>query len=218
MPTLVGNLHPVLPRNRCKLHNRIELSSFWVYIADCFEKEVRIMELLDVCSLETWAALENEIYRRSELNPAVYNTEGIRIQQNHRWPNRLCPEIKATSKGQSFICATAHMNLAIMARESREPVIEECDAGMVKLVVPIFVEDTFLGAVGGCGKILGDGEVDTFLINKITEIEEERVERLAGEVPSITVQKAQELAAFIEERIGQIVAAFAARRQAGGGS
>jgi ligand-binding sensor protein len=76
------------------------------------------MELVDLCPLETWAALEDEIYERSGLNPAVYDIAGVRINPRPRWPNRLCPEIKANPKGQSFICATAHMNMANQARQS----------------------------------------------------------------------------------------------------
>jgi len=37
------------------------------------------------------------------------------------------------------------MNIAAQAMRSRETVIEECDAGMIKLVVPIFLEDEFIG-------------------------------------------------------------------------
>jgi ligand-binding sensor protein len=163
------------------------------------------MHLLDVCPLETWISLENDIYERSGLNASVYDTAGIRINANHRWPNRLCPEIKARPKGQSFICATAHMNIANMARESRSPVIEECDAGMLKLVVPIFVQDTFIGSAGGCGLLLEEGEVDSFLVNKITDIEEERVESLAQGIPALTMDKAQELGRFIQQRIESLV-------------
>ena len=163
------------------------------------------MELLDVCPLETWVSLENDIYERSGLNASVYDTAGIRINGHHRWPNQLCPEIKATSKGQSFICATAHMNIAIMAKESRAAVIEECDAGMLKLVVPIFVRDTFIGSAGGCGLLLDQGEVDSFLVNKITEIDEARVEALAQGIPALTLEKARELAEFVQQRIEAIV-------------
>lgn len=170
------------------------------------------MELTDICALETWAALENEIYERSGLNPAVYNTQGIRINSNHRWPNRLCPEIKAVPKGQSFICATAHMNLANMARDSRQPVIEECDAGMVKLVVPIFVNGTYLGTAGGCGMILDGGEVDTFLVNKITDLEEETIEQLSEGMPAIAMQAAQALAEFVQQRIDGIVSDYMAHQ------
>jgi ligand-binding sensor protein len=170
------------------------------------------MELTDICPRETWLDLENEIYDRSGFNPAIYNIHGIRLNANPRFPNRLCPEIKAIPKGQSFICATAHMNIANMAKESHQPVIEECDAGLVKLVVPIFVNNTFLGAAGGCGLILDEGEVDIFLINKITEMPEDKIERLFQGMPSITITAAQALATFIQKRIDDIVSDYLARQ------
>jgi len=163
------------------------------------------MELFDLCSLETWQSLEDEIRSRTGLNAAVFNIEGMRIIPIAQWPNKLCPEIKANPKGQSFICATAHMNIAILARESKAPVIEECDAGMIKLVVPILVEREFVGAVSGCGMLLDDGEVDTFLVNKITGMEEAYLENLAAGIPAITMKEAQDIGRFIQEQLAQIV-------------
>ncbi len=163
------------------------------------------MELLDLCPLETWEALEEEIRDRSGLNAAVFDTQGIRIIPPLKWPNRLCPEIKADPKGQSFICATAHMNLANQARDSREPVIEECDAGMLKLVVPIYAGDEFVGAVSGCGLLLDEGEADAFLVNKITGMPEERVEELAAGTAAISHDEAQALCRLIQERVKSIV-------------
>jgi len=170
------------------------------------------MELLDVCPLETWVSLENEIYERSGLNAAVYDIAGIRIHAKPRWPNRLCPEIKATPKGQSFICATAHMNMANMAKQSQAPVIEECDAGMLKLVVPIFVNGNFLGSAGGCGLLSDEGEVDSFLVNKMTDIDEQRVNDLSRGIPILSLEKAQGVAQFVQKRIETIVNDYLAGR------
>jgi ligand-binding sensor protein len=169
------------------------------------------MQLLDICPLETWKALEAQIRRRSGLNAAVFNLQGIRIIPTAQWPNRLCPEIKADPKGQSFICATAHMNIAIQAKEAHAPVIEECDAGMLKLVVPIFVGDEFLGAVSGCGLLLDDGQVDTFLVNKITGLAEDHLEDLAARIGALSMAQAQELSRFIQAQLEKIVAAHAAK-------
>ncbi|WP_319407364.1 PocR ligand-binding domain-containing protein [uncultured Desulfosarcina sp.] len=168
------------------------------------------MELLDLCPLETWKTLEDDIRERTGLNAGVFSTEGIRIIPPAVWPNPLCPEIKANPKGQSFICATAHMNIANLAKASREPVIEECDAGMVKLVVPIFSGDEFVGTVSGCGLLLDDGVADTFLVNKITGIEEAALKKLATSIPAISMEKAREISRFIQERVGRIVAAYQA--------
>ena len=99
------------------------------------------------------------------------------------------------------------MNIAAMAMKQRQAVIEECDAGMIKMVVPIFYESEFVGAVGACGFVLDDGEVDSFLINKMTEIDEEKVEQLADGTPAITTAKAEELSKYISEQIEEIISA-----------
>lgn len=166
------------------------------------------MKLTDMLPLEEWVEFEKGIHRRYGMDVNVFNTDGIRISDFKQWVNKLCPAVKATDKGQSFICAVAHMNLATQARQTRKPVIEECDAGLVKIVVPIFLDDHFIGAVGACGLLLDEGEADTFLVNKITDIDEERVELLSADIGRISSQKAEALAGDVSERIAKIVAAY----------
>ena len=135
----------------------------------------------------------------------MFNIDGIRISEHKAWVNKLCPAIKATEKGQSFICAVAHMNLATMAKNRSKAVVEECDAGLVKIVVPIFANNTFIGAVGACGLLMQDGEVDSFLINKIAEIDEDKIDTLSQGINSISNDKIEELIAFIESRLSEIL-------------
>jgi ligand-binding sensor protein len=169
------------------------------------------MKLTDLLPLEQWIALEKEIHRRSGLDTNVFGTDGVRISDFKAWVNRLCPAIKATDKGQAFICAVAHMNLAAQARNTCAPVIEECDAGLMKLVVPIFVKGEFIGAVGACGALLDEGEIDDFMINKTTDIDEQTIESLSSGIPVIKTGDAEELANFIRARIGEIVADYESR-------
>ena len=163
------------------------------------------MKLTDILPLDRWIELEKEINARFGLDSNVFDTNGVRISDFKKWANKLCPEIKATDKGQSFICAVAHMNIANQAMKGREAVIEACDAGLMKVVVPIFANDTFLGAVGACGVLLDDGEVETFLINKITGIDEEKAEALAADIGTIKREDAEELARFVQEKIDGII-------------
>ena len=166
------------------------------------------MKLTDIAPLERWMELENDINTRSGMDANVFDTRGYRISDQKHWANKLCPAIKDTDKGQSFICAPAHMNIAAQAMRSREPVIEECDAGMIKLVVPIFMNEEFVGAVGACGLKFEDGEIDSFLVNKMTEMDEEKVETLSATVLSIAREKAEELKQFIQEKIDAILTEF----------
>ena len=163
------------------------------------------MELTDLLPLEQWTQIENEIHEHSGLESNVFNTDGIRITDNKVWVNRLCPAIKATDKGQSFICAVAHMNLANQAKDEKRPVIEACDAGLMKIVVPIFVDGNYIGAVGACGLLPAGGEVDAFLVNKMTDIDEANIEALCEDLAVIEKNSAEEVAQFIWEKIEAVV-------------
>jgi ligand-binding sensor protein len=163
------------------------------------------MKLTSIAPLGKWMELEKDIHKKSGLDVNVFDTKGYRISEFKSWANRLCPEIKATDKGQSFICAPAHMNIATLAMRSKQPVIEECDAGLLKLIVPIFLNDEYVGAVGACGFLLDDGEVDSFLVNKMTDINEDKVEGLAEGIDSITTEKTEILAQYIVKQISEIL-------------
>jgi len=163
------------------------------------------MELTDIAPLEAWARIETEAFEQFKMQSSVFNVDGVRITDTKNWSNRICPAIKATDKGQTFICATAHMNMANQARNTRKPVIEECDAGLMKIVVPIFSGDEFIGAAGGCGLLLDDGEVDSFAVNKIVEIDEDKVAELSEGIPAITMETAEEISRFFTEKVNDLI-------------
>jgi ligand-binding sensor protein len=163
------------------------------------------MQLTDLAPLERWIELEKDIHQKSGLDVNVFDTKGYRISEFKNWANQLCPAIKATDKGQSFICAPAHMNIATLAMRSQKPVIEECDAGMLKLVVPIFANQEFVGAVGACGFLLDNGKVDSFLVNKMTDINESKIESLSADIPTIKTARAEALGQYIMNQINEII-------------
>ena len=163
------------------------------------------MKLTDIAPLDKWLELEEKINERTGLNASVFNVDGVRITNFKRWANKLCPVIKADEKGQNYICAVAHQNIAAEAERSRKPVIAECDAGLMKMVVPIFANDAFLGVAGGCGYVLGDGEVDTFMVNKTIGLAEEKLKNLSDDVPVMTPEQAQSHTAFIQNEVDQIL-------------
>jgi ligand-binding sensor protein len=163
------------------------------------------MKLTDIAPLEKWLELEQKINERSGLNASVFDVAGVRITEFKRWANKLCPLIKADEKGQNYICAVAHQNIAAQAKQTHQPVIAECDAGLMKLAVPIFVDGQFLGVAGGCGHILENGEVDTFMVNKTIGIDEGKLNDLSVDIPVMTMKQAQELAQFIQHEVDQII-------------
>ena len=166
------------------------------------------MKLVDIMPIEKWSNLEKEINRRSGLNASVFDSADIRITNFKRWANMLCPVIKANNKGQSFICAVAHQNAANQSRKTKKPAIVECDAGLIKYVVPIFVGEVFLGTAGGCGLLPQGGEVELFLIHKITDIDNKDIEILSRSINTIAQSKIHSAIAFTQKEIDRILQDF----------
>jgi len=166
------------------------------------------MKLTDVLSIEKWIALENEIMEKSGSCANVYDPDGFKIIKDKKWPNPLCSAINHNKNGQTAICAPAHQNLAAIAKKTKKGIAEECDAGIVKIVVPIFVGDEFVGSVGCCGLMFEHGEVESFLINKIMEMDEDEIASLSQEASVISEKDAQFLIDFIQERLDRIIGDF----------
>jgi ligand-binding sensor protein len=163
------------------------------------------MQLTDIQPVEKWAQLETAIREKSGLRARVYDIHGVGLTDKSAHANDLCPEIRSTGKGLTFICAVAHQNLAAMAQNTRKPVVEECDAGLIKIVVPIFVGDEFVGAAGGCGLLMADGEVDDFMINKTTDLPEARIAELVEGIATISAAEVEALTDFIARKIRHLV-------------
>ena len=166
------------------------------------------MKLTDIAQLKIWLELEKKINQHSGLNACVFDVDGVRITNFKKWANKLCPVIKADKKGQDYICAVAHQNIAAQAKRSRKPVVAECDAGLMKLVVPIFINGEFLGVAGGCGYIVSNGEVDRFMISKTTGIAEEKLRDLSDDIPVMTPEQAESHTKLIQAEIEQIINAY----------
>jgi ligand-binding sensor protein len=92
------------------------------------------------------------------------------------------------------------------AKRTNKPVIGECDAGLIKVAVPIFKDDEFLGTAGGCGLLPDGGELETFMIEKTTGLSEAEISSLCEGMGSMTQEQAAEMADYIEKRLAEFMA------------
>lgn len=165
------------------------------------------MELTDIMSSEKWLEFAKSIYSKSGLNGAIYNKEGSLVHPRTPWANELCPIING-NKDSHFICASAQQNLSAMAKEQKNSIVGECDAGLIKIDVPIFVGDEFIGTAGGCGHLSEGGEVETFFISKMLNMEEKKVKNLLTTVKRMSQNELQELVKYIENELERILSNF----------
>jgi len=162
------------------------------------------MELTEYMSVEKWVELQDELHERFQLNADVMGKDGKRLSGN-TWGNDLCREIRGDAKGFGSICAPAGQLFLKMMQDSAEPFSEECDAGMMRISVPIVKDGEFLGAVGGCGLIPEDGEIDEFTVDMMSDLDAERITHMAAKVSVASEARVKEIQDFIQKKLAAII-------------
>jgi len=162
------------------------------------------MKLTDILPVEIWGTIEREANKKFGLNASVFDVGGMRITGQNGLSNLLCREIRKSADGRTEICARSHQNISGQARRDRKTVIGECDAGLVKIAVPIFVNDEYLGSFGGCGMPLEGEEIDAFYISRVTGIPEEEVEGLGRDMGVLSRARSEEIADFLAAKVREV--------------
>ena len=163
------------------------------------------MDLLDLMTEEEWNAFSKEMHQRYGISFGISDTKGARVSSYANWCNRLCPKIKSNPESLATVCAVAAQHFTEKTRQSGQPEIGECDLGLLKIAVPIFIGKTFLGTAGGCGYAGEQCEIDDFMVQKITGMDAAEVSELTREIASMTFSQAAEMAEDLTERIKTIV-------------
>ena len=97
-------------------------------------------------------------------------------------------------------------------RETKIPAITDCDAGMLVVCVPLFIGDELVGMVGGCGGFVDDNEPETYLLEKMAGLSEDKVAEICAGMPRKTASDVQALSDYIEGRVAEIVKDYEARQ------
>lgn len=156
------------------------------------------MLMTDLLSKDRWTALEKTLHNDWGVNACAYDAKGMTFTGFKNFVNPLCAEIKSYPEGIQAICSVAHQHMAQQAKATGKTIIEKCDAGLLKICTPVFVDGEFIGIVGGCGRVPEDADVETFTVHKAIDVPLDTVKKLAKDVPTISMKKAQEMGKFLE--------------------
>lgn len=170
------------------------------------------MEMTDIMPISGWAELEREIASRFGVNAHVYSAKGQPFTGHANYDNRLCSAVRETKAAAVGICAVINQVMGHEVRETGAAATTDCDAGMLVVCVPVFIDGELIGMVGGCGGFVDDNEPETYLLEKMAGLDEERVEELCQGMPRKTAAEVQAMSDYIEGRVAEIVSAFKARQ------
>lgn len=166
------------------------------------------MELTDIIPMSELTRIVEEIHDKFGFTGVFYKPDNFILVRSKEMGNALCPYIKDNSNSL-MICSVAQQILGKDAFDSKEVVVDECDAEMVKFVIPIFIGDEFLGTVGGCGRLAEDKDsVETFYIAKLTGKSESEIKELAKTVKKISKDEMEEVISFVQNRISPYLKKF----------
>ena len=98
-----------------------------------------------------------------------------------RYP--VCSAIRANPEATTFICSRVNTAMLAVVRKTLRPEVDMCDAGLLRVVVPIVRDGTLVGLVTACGLAAKGEELNTFLLAKQLGVTEERVQELARSTP-----------------------------------
>ena len=168
------------------------------------------MEITDLASRKQWVAFAEQLHERFNMNCTIYDASGISVTGEPRWCNRFCPRAKGNADFLTTVCASGNQNFMAQAARTKKPVIGECDAGLLKIAVPVYSNGEFLGTAGGCGRLPQGGKIETFVIEKTLGIGETEIADLTDGLETMTNQQAEEMVAFVERHVAQLMDNFAA--------
>ncbi len=160
------------------------------------------MNMTDLISEDDLKTLQQELHDKFSLNSDIMDAEGKRLFGN-TWGNDLCKAIREDSKGFGAICMPAGQMFDVLMKQG-EPFHEECDAGMIRVSVPVVVEGEVIGGIGGCGLVAPDGEADGFTIGMMSGVDEAVATAMAEKLEPITEEKIAEIQAYIQKRIDEL--------------
>jgi ligand-binding sensor protein len=127
------------------------------------------MKLQDIFSVEEWDTVLGSFRTVVGIAPITFDATGSPVT-SPCFTCEACRMIKSTPEGAKR-CKAGHIKMVAEAKESRKAMVKFCHAKFLKVTIPIFYGDEFLGITGGCNILPANAQPeDSFYMQLGTEI------------------------------------------------
>ncbi|HTZ53128.1 MAG TPA: PocR ligand-binding domain-containing protein [Spirochaetia bacterium] len=106
------------------------------------------MKLQDLFTVEEWDRLLGSFKTVIGIAPITLDAAGNAIT-SPCFTCEACRMIKSTAEGARR-CKEGHVRMVAEAKETRKALVKVCHAKFLKITIPIFDGNEFLGVTGGC--------------------------------------------------------------------
>jgi ligand-binding sensor protein len=140
------------------------------------------MTPLDLKTKEEWEKILDRFARDAKMTACLTDETGKQlICASERFP--LCGAIREDRDALTFICSQTNTAMLAVVKQTLRPEVDACEAGLIRVAIPIFRDGSLVGQVTACGLASNDEELNSFLLSKQLGIPEEEVLKLAESTP-----------------------------------
>ncbi len=151
------------------------------------------MDLFEIRDRDDWMKLLTDAFEKSGLAMSLTDPGG-KIVLSAGTRNPLCTNIRENSQALTYICSQTNTAMTQQVKKTMQSVLDTCDAGMLRIAIPIIRNGELVGQITGCGVAEDLEEIDPFYLSQQIGRSEKDVEELVGQVPVKVPESLQELA------------------------
>lgn len=159
---------------------------------------------LDILSEEQWSEILKAFSAELDMVATLVDPRGNILLHVGDYTD-ICIMVRKRPQSLTFVCGQTSQALMTQAQRTKGPVIEPCQIGLCKLLIPIFSGEEFIGAVAACSRALAGEELDPFMVAQELGISEQEAESLLSSVPKIEEEKLTDVALYWEDRIKELI-------------
>jgi ligand-binding sensor protein len=140
------------------------------------------MTPLDLRSKEQWEEILDRLAEDVNMTACLTDDKGVPFFcRRDRYP--LCAAVRDNADAITAICSQTNTVMLAAVVKTLKPEVDYCEAGLLRLVVPVLHGGAIVGLVTACGLAVKEEEPETFLVSKQLGISEEEAARLAESTP-----------------------------------
>jgi ligand-binding sensor protein len=160
---------------------------------------------LDLLPQERWAELLRELSEELGMVATLVDSQGKILVHVGDYTD-VCIRVRNRPESLTFVCGQTSQALMKQAEKTGQPVVDLCQIGLCKMIIPLFREKVLLGAVAACSRALAGEDLDPFMVAQELGISEKEAEELLGSAPQIHEEKLWQAAGRWIDRIRNLAA------------
>ena len=108
------------------------------------------MDVLDLKTKEEWQGILDRIAGETKMTVTLTDDKGGHVLSTEGTRCQLCSKIRDKKESLTFICSQCNTAMLEDVKETGEPVIDFCDAGLIRMAVPVLKDGVLVGQLTAC--------------------------------------------------------------------